>query len=326
MTDVKAVRVHETGGPEALVYESVRLPDPGPGEVQVGHRAIGVNFIDTYHRSGLYPLELPSAIGMEASGVVEKVGDGVEAFRPGDRVAYGAGPPGGYAEARNIGVERVVELPDEIEHRQAAAIMLKGMTVEYLLRRTFEVEAGMDVLWQAAAGGVGLIACQWLNEIGARVFGTVSTDEKAERARGAGCDHPIKYTEQDFVERVLELTDGEGVHVAYDGVGKSTFRGSLDCLGRRGMLVSFGNASGAPEPIEPLELSRGGSLYLTRPSLMDYVATRAEMEESAGALFDVVRGGAVEPEVGQTWALEEASKAHRALENRETTGSTILLP
>jgi len=326
MTEIHAIRVHETGGPEQLRYERRELGAPGPGEIRVRHEAIGLNFIDTYHRNGLYPIELPATIGKEGSGVVEAVGGRVERFEPGDRVAYGGGPPGAYAEARNMPADRVVEVPDGVDHREAAALMLKGMTVEYLIHRTFGVEPGMDVLFHAAAGGVGSLACQWLSDLGATVYGTVSTERKAERARRAGCDHPIRYTEEDVVERIEEWTDGEGVHVVYDGVGRATFRNSLDALRRRGMLVSFGNASGAPEPVEPLELAERGSLFLTRPSLGDYTATREELETSAGTLFEAVERGAVEAEVGQTWPLERAAEAHRALENRETTGATLLLP
>ena len=327
MATTKAVRVHETGGPEELVCETVELPEPGEGEVVVKHDAVGVNFIDTYHRSGLYPLEsLPHTIGMEGAGVVESVGKGVTEFESGDRIAYAGGPPGAYAERRTIAAEHLVALPDDIHSRQAAGVMLKGMTVEYLVRRTFEVKAGMDVLWHAAAGGVGLLACQWLSHIGANVIGTVSTEEKAARARAAGCNFPVNYTEEDFAERVDEITGGVGVDVVYDAVGKATFLDSLDCLCRRGMMVAFGNASGAPEPLDPLELSRKGSLYLTRPSLMDYIAEREELLESAKALFEFVREGGVEIQVNQTWPLEEAAEAHRALEGRETTGSTLLLP
>lgn len=325
MTQIHAVRVHETGGPDQLEFEEVELEPPESGEIQVRHEAVGMNFIDTYHRNGLYPVELPGTVGKEGSGVVEAVGEGVERFEPGDRVAYGAGPPGAYAEARNIAADRVVDLPEGIGDREAAALMLKGMTVEYLIRRTFEVGASTEVLFHAAAGGVGTLACQWLDDLGATVYGTVSTESKAERARRAGCDDTIRYTEEDVVERIDTLTDG-GVDVVYDGVGQATFRDSLECLGRRGTLVAFGNASGAPDPIEPLELAQGGSLYLTRPSLGDYIASREELEESAGALFDAVERGAIEAEIGQTWPLEEADRAHRALENRETTGSTVLLP
>lgn len=322
-----AVRVHDTGGPEKLRYEEVEVGDPGPGQARIRQSAVGVNFIDTYHRSGLYGLpELPHAIGMEGAGVVEAVGDEVDEIAPGDRVAYAGGPPGAYADVRLIDADQLVVLPDGIDERQAAGLMLKGMTVEYLVRRCFEVEAGHTVLWHAAAGGVGLLACQWLSHLGATVIGTVSTRQKADLAASHGCDHPVIYTEEDFVERVAELTDDRGVDVVYDAVGKDTLKGSIASVRRRGMVVSFGNASGRPEPVDPLELSRRGSLYLTRPSLMDYVATRQERVDSARALFDVVQRGAVEVEVQHTWPLEEAGEAHRALEARQTTGSIVLLP
>lgn len=322
-----AILIHETGGPEVLSYEEVDVGEPGPRQACVRQTAVGVNFIDTYHRSGLYPLpELPHSIGMEAAGVVEAVGDEVDGLAVGDRVAYAGGPPGAYAQTRVIAADKLVRLPEGIDDATAAAMMLKGMTVEYLVRRCFRVEPGHTVLLHAAAGGVGLIACQWLSHLGATVIGTVSTDEKAERARQHGCDHPVIYTREDFVERVDEITDGRGVDVVYDAVGKDTLRGSLDSLATRGMLVAFGNASGAPDPVDPLELSKRGSLYLTRPSLMDYIATRDELEESAGALFDVVQAGAVEVEVSHRWPLDEAADAHRALEGRQTTGSIVLEP
>ncbi|MFW5967164.1 MAG: quinone oxidoreductase family protein [Persicimonas sp.] len=319
--------IHETGGPEVLIYESREARSVGAREARVRQTAVGVNFIDTYHRSGLYPLEeLPHGIGMEAAGVVEEVGEQVDHLEPGDRVAYAGGPPGAYAEERTIEARHLVRLPDGIDETSAAAMMLQGMTVEYLVRRCFRVDASHTVLLHAAAGGVGTLACQWLSHLGATVLGTVSTEEKAEHAAEHGCDHPIIYTREDFSKRVDELTDGRGVDVVYDSVGKETLMGSLDSLARRGMLVAFGNASGAPEPIAPLELSKRGSLFLTRPSLMDYIATREELEESASALFEVVESGAVSIEVGHTWPLEEAAEAHRALEARETTGSVVLLP
>lgn len=326
MDEIHAIRVHETGDADKLDYEQIELDAPGRDEIRLRHEAIGVNFIDTYHRSGLYPMEPPFTIGMEGAGVVEQVGDEVDAFAPGDRVAYGAGPPGGYAEARNMPADKVVALPEGIDFEEAAGIMLKGMTVEYLVRRTIEVEPEMDVLWHAAAGGVGQIACQWLDAIGATVYGTVSTERKARKAADAGCDYTIRYTEEEVPSRIDEETDGRGVDVVYDGVGGDTFEGSLASLTRRGMLVAFGNASGPPPAIEPLELNRRGSLFLTRPSLMDYVATREELVESTDALFERVLAGDVEVEIGQTWPLREAAEAHRALEGRETTGSTVLIP
>jgi NADPH2:quinone reductase len=323
----RAIRIHQTGGPEVLRLETVDAGRPGPGQALVRHAAVGINFIDTYHRSGLYPLpSLPHGIGMEAAGVVEAVGDGVTEVRPGDRVAYASGAPGAYADVRLVPAERLVPLPAGIDERTAAGMMLKGMTVEYLIRRTFRVEAGMTVLLHAAAGGVGLIACQWLRHLGVKVIGTVGSDAKAELARAHGCDHPVVYTRENVVERVRAITGGRGVPVVYDSVGRSTFDISIDCLARRGMLVGFGNASGAAAPLDPLVLSRKGSLYLTRPTLMDYTATREDLLASAGALFEVVAKGAVRIEVRQTWPLADAAEAHRALESRRTTGSSILLP
>lgn len=323
----RAIRIHRTGGPEVLQLDNVDLGTPGPGQALVRHKAIGINFIDAYHRSGLYPLpSLPHGIGGEGAGVVEAVGSGVTLAKPGDRVAYAGVAPGSYAEARLVPADRLVPLPEGIDERTAAAMMLKGMTVEYLVRRTFKVEPGMTVLFHAAAGGVGLIACQWLKHLGATVIGTVGSDAKAALARAHGCDHPIVYTRDNVVEKVRALTSGRGVPVVYDGVGRSTFEMSLDCLARRGMLVGFGNASGAAAPLDPLVLSLKGSLYLTRPTLKDYTVTREELLASAGALFDVVRKGAVKIEVRRTWPLAEAAAAHRALEARETTGSSVLLP
>lgn len=322
-----AIRIHETGGPEVLRFEEVEVGRPGPGEARLRQTAIGLNYIDTYHRTGLYPVpSLPHAIGMEAAGIVEEIGEGVTEVKPGDRVAYATPPPGAYAELRLIAARKLIPLPDAVDERTAAAMMLQGMTVEYLIRRTFRVEQGMTVLFHAAGGGVGLIACQWLEHLGATVIGTVGSDEKAALVREHGCAHPVVYTREDFVERVREITGGKGVPVVYDSVGKATFQGSLDCLARRGMLVAFGNASGAPPPLDPLVLSRKGSLFLTRPGLVDYTATREELLESAAALFDVVARGAVKITVRQTWPLREAPEAHRALESRRTAGSTILLP
>lgn len=321
----KAFRIHETGGPEVLRWEDVDPGTPGEGQILVRHTAIGLNFIDTYHRSGLYPLELPSGIGMEGAGVVEAVGPGVAALKPGDRVAYASGL-GSYAEARLMPADRVVPIPEGIEDRQAAAMMLKGMTVEYLIRRTYPVRAGETVLFHAAAGGVGLIFCQWAKHLGATVIGTAGSEEKAEIARAHGCDHTILYNDEDFPARVRELTGGKGVPVVYDGVGKSTFAGSLDCLRPRGMMVSFGNASGAVPPFNLGLLSQKGSLYITRPTLMSYTASHEDLLESANALFDVVKSGAVTLEINQTYPLAEAEQAHRDLEARKTTGSTVLLP
>ena len=324
----RAIRIHATGGPEVMRLEDIDPGTPGPGQALVRHTAIGVNFIDTYHRSGLYPLaSLPHGLGSEAAGVVEAVGPGVTVVAPGRRVAYAAaGPPGSYAGARLVAAERLVPLPDDIDDRTAAAMLLKGMTVEYLIRRVFRVEAGMTVLFHAAAGGVGLIATQWLKHLGVTVIGTAGSDDKAALARAHGCAHVIVSTREAIAPRVREITSGRGVPVVYDSVGRATFDASLDALARRGMLVSFGNASGAPPAFDPLVLSRKGSLYLTRPTLMDYTASRDELLASAAALFEVVRAGAVRIEVRQTWPLAEAAEAHRALESRQTTGSSILIP
>jgi NADPH2:quinone reductase len=323
---MKAIVVHEHGGPEVLRVVEVDVPRPAPGQALVRHRAIGVNFIDTYHRTGLYPNATPHGLGMEAAGVVEAVGDGVHDVAVGDRVAYASGPPGAYAELRAIAADRLVRLPSAIDDERAAAMLLKGMTVEYLIRRTFRVESGMTVLFHAAAGGVGLIACQWLAHLGATVIGTVGSEQKAELARAHGCTHTILYKKEDFVTRVRELTDGRGVPVVYDSVGKTTVARSLDCLQRRGMLVGFGNASGKPDAFDMSILSQKGSLFLTRPVLFDYTADRADLLASASALFEVVANGAVKIDVHQRFPLTEARAAHEALESRETTGSTILLP
>ena len=322
----KAIRFHHTGGPEVLRWEEVEPGRPGPGQALVRHTAVGVNFIDTYHRTGLYPATLPSGLGMEAAGIVEAVGEGVDWLAPRDRVAYGGGPPGAYAEQRVMPADKLVPLPAGVDDRAAAAAMLKGMTAEYLVRRTYEVKPGDTVLVHAAAGGVGLLLCQWAKHLGATVIGTVGTDDKAELARANGCDHPIVYTREDFAARVRELTGGVGVPVVYDSVGRSTWDGSLASLRPRGLMVTFGNASGPVAPIQPLVLSQHGSLYLTRPTLMTYNATRKELLESAGALFEVLASGAVRVTIGQTWPLAEAAEAHRALEGRRTVGSTVLLP
>ena len=324
---VKAIRIHRTGGPDAMRWEDVEVGPPGPGEIRIRHEAVGLNYIDVYFRTGLYPApSLPFSPGMEGAGVVEAVGEGVDSLAVGDRVAYAAPPVGSYAEERLMPADKVVKVPPGIEPRQAAAMMLQGMTVEYLLRRTYPVQSGETILFHAAAGGVGLIACQWARHLGATVIGTVSSDEKAELARAHGCDHPIVYTREDFTERVRELTDGAGVPVVYDAVGRDTFAGSLDCLRPRGMLVSFGQSSGKIDPFDIGILSAKGSLYVTRPTLMTYTASRADLERSAQALFDVVAGGAVRITVNQTFPLAEAANAHRALESRQTTGSTILVP
>ena len=323
----KAIRIHRTGGPDAMRWEDVEVAAPGPGEVRIRHEAVGLNYIDVYFRTGLYPApSLPFSPGMEGAGVVEAVGEGVGSVAVGDRVAYAAPPVGSYAEERLMPAGKVVKVPAGIDSQQAAAMMLQGMTVEYLLRRTYPVRSGETILFHAAAGGVGLIACQWAKHLGATVIGTVGSDEKAALARAHGCDHPIVYTRENFTERVRDLTGGAGVPVVYDAVGRDTFEGSLDCLAPRGTLVSFGQSSGKIDPFDIGVLSAKGSLYLTRPTLMTYTASRADLEASAQALFDVVGRGAVRIAVNQTFPLAEATAAHRALESRQTTGSTILLP
>jgi NADPH2:quinone reductase len=318
-----AIRIHETGGPETLRWEEVEVGEPAAGDVRLRHTAVGLNYIDTYHRSGLYKVPLPSGLGLEAAGVVEAVGSGVTDVRVGDRVAYASAPIGAYSEHRLYPADKLVKLPDDISDRQAAAMMLQGMTVEYLVRRTFPVQPGQTVLLQAAAGGVGLIAGQWLKHLGAIVIGTAGSPEKMALARAHGCTHVIDYRTENVAQRVRELTGGHGVAVVYDGVGKDTFASSLDSLTRRGMLVTFGNASGPVPPFEPIVLSAKGSLFLTRPTLMDYTATREELLASAAALFDVVLRGAVKIEPRQTYALRDAAQAHRDMEARRTTGSTV---
>ncbi|WP_375593721.1 quinone oxidoreductase [Algihabitans albus] len=319
-----AIRIEETGGPEVLRWVQMEVGAPGEGEVRLAQTAVGLNYIDVYHRSGLYPMELPSGIGLEAAARVEAVGSGVTDLKEGDRVAYAAPPIGAYAEARLMPAHRLVKLPDEIDDRLAAAMMLQGMTVQYLIRRTHQVKAGDTVLFHAAAGGVGLIACQWLKALGATVIGTVGSDAKAELAKAHGCDHAIVYTRENFVERVKEITGGEGVPVVYDSVGRDTWEGSLDCLAQFGLMVSFGNASGPVPPVNLGVLSAKGSLFVTRPTLMNYTAKRSDLVASANELFEVVRSGAVKIEVNQTYPLAEAVQAHRDLEARKTTGSTVL--
>jgi NADPH2:quinone reductase len=323
----KAIRIYATGGPEVMRWEEVKVGDPEPGQTRIRHSAVGLNFIDIYHRSGLYPLpSLPSGLGLEAAGVVEAVGAGITEVKVGDRVAYASPPPGAYTEARLMPADRLVVLPATIDERTAAAIMLKGMTAHYLLRRTYQVQAGDAVLIHAAAGGVGLIACQWAKYLGATVIGTVGSDEKAELARAHGCHHVIVYTRENFVERVKEITSGEGVAVVYDSVGKAVFMDSLDCLRPLGMMVTFGNASGPVPAFEPAVLAAKGSLFLTRPSLMTYTAKRTDLLASATELFEVVANGVIKVEIQQTYPLAEAAQAHRDLEARKTTGSTLLLP
>jgi NADPH2:quinone reductase len=324
---VKAIRIHQHGGPEVLRYEDVDPGKPGKGEVLLRHTAIGLNFIDTYFRTGLYaaPNGLPLTPGGEAAGEVIALGEGVDGLRIGDRVAY-AGGPGSYAEQRVMPADRLVKIPDGVSDEQAAGMMLKGMTAEYLLRRTYAVKPGDKVLYHAAAGGVGLIFGQWAKHLGVEVIGTVGSAEKAELARAHGYAHVVNYSETDFVKAVNDITAGARCDVVYDSVGKDTFDGSLDCLKPRGLLVSFGQSSGAVPPVNIGILSQKGSLYLTRPTLFAYIASRAELEESAAALFDVVRSGAVEIRINQRYPLSEAAQAHRDLEGRKTTGTTVLIP
>ncbi|MBL8395258.1 MAG: quinone oxidoreductase [Candidatus Accumulibacter sp.] len=321
-----AIRIHRTGGPEVLCWEEVDVAEPAPTEARVRHHAVGLNYIDTYHRSGLYPLQLPNGLGLEAAGVVEAVGAEVSDLRPGDRVAYAGGPVGAYSQVRCLPADRLLKLPEAIGFPQAAAMMLQGLTSAYLLRRTYRVQPGDTVLIHAAAGGVGLIACQWAKALGATVIGTVSSAAKGELARAHGCDHVIDYTREDFPRQVRQITAGEGVAVVYDGVGKDTFAGSLDSLRTCGMLVSFGNASGPVPPFDPLLLSQKGSLFLTRPTLMHYTARRADLVALGADLFAMVGSGRLRIEVNQTYPLTEVANAHRDLEARKHTGSTILLP
>jgi NADPH2:quinone reductase len=321
----KAVRFHKTGGPEVLQLDDVQVAAPGQGQVRVRHTAIGVNFIDTYQRSGLYPMQLPQVAGNEGAGVVEQVGPGVTTLKAGDRVAY-TGQVGSYCGERLLPADRLVKVPEGISDEQAASMMLKGMTVQYLIHRTYPVKAGDTVLWHAAAGGVGLIACQWLKALGATVIGTVGSPEKAKLAKAHGADHIIDYTKEDFVARVKEITGGKGVPVVYDSVGKTTWEGSLNCLRPLGMWVTFGNASGAVPPLNTLILAQKGSLYLTRPTLATYTASRADLEMTSKSLFDVVKSGKVKIEISARYKLADAAQCHRDLEGRKTTGSVILLP
>ncbi|MDP3135192.1 MAG: quinone oxidoreductase [Burkholderiaceae bacterium] len=321
-----AIRLHQTGGPEVLRWEEIDVPPPAAGEARVRHDAVGLNFIDTYHRTGLYPLPLPSGIGLEAAGVVEAVGAGVSEVQVGDRVAYAGGPVGAYAEVRNIPAHRLLKLPESINFNTAAAMMLQGLTAAYLLRRTYRVQPGDAVLIHAAAGGVGLIASQWAKALGATVIGTVGSAAKSELAKAHGCDHVINYSTENFTQRVREITGGEGVAVVYDGVGKDTFIGSLDSLRPMGTMVSYGNASGPVPPLDLILLSQKGSLFITRPTLMNYTAKRADLEVLGADLFEMVGAGKVRIEINQTYPLAEAAQAHRDLEARKTTGSTILLP
>jgi NADPH2:quinone reductase len=321
-----AIRIHEQGGPEVLRYEEVAVGAPGPGEARVRHTAIGLNYIDTYHRSGVYKLALPSGIGLEAAAVVEAVGPGVDAVGVGDRVAYCSGPLGAYSEERVIPADRLIKLPDGVPDRVAATLMLKGLTVQYLFRQTCKLKAGDTILFHAAAGGVGLIACQWARALGVTMIGTVGSDEKADLAKANGCTHAIVYTRENFVERVKALTGGKGVPVVYDSVGKDTFPASLDCLSQRGTWVCFGASSGAVPAFDIMLLAQKGSLYATRPTLQNYSAKREDLLAMAADVFELVRAGKIVSEPRQQFALKDAVAAHRALQSRSTTGATILVP
>ena len=322
---MRAIRFETTGRPEVLQLVEIEAPRPGPGQVLVRHEAIGINFIDTYHRTGLYPVKLPCTPGGEAAGVVEAVGDGVTRLKVGDRVAYSSGF-GAYAEANVVRADRAVKIPEGVDSRTAAASLLKGMTVEALLRRTYAVKPGETILVHAAAGGVGQIMTQWAKAIGAVVIATVGSEAKAARVRELGADHVILYREQDVAKEVRRITDGKGVPVAYDSVGKDTFEGTLASLARRGLFVSFGNASGPPDPVPPGRLAQGGSLYLTRPTLFDYVVTTEELDASATAVFEMIGSRKVRVEIGQTFPLADARRAHEALESRSTIGASLLIP
>lgn len=324
---VGAILIHETGGANALSFEEIEVGAPGPGEVRLRQTAIGLNYIDVYFRTGLYPAPgLPFTPGLEAAGVVEAVGDGVRDVTAGDRVAYAAPPLGAYAAERLMPADKVVPVPDGVSDEQAAAMMLKGMTAWYLLRRTFPVESGQTILFHAAAGGVGLIACQWANALGVEVIGTVGSEAKAELAKAHGCAHVIRYDQEDVVARIGEITGGKKVPVVYDSVGADTFEASLDCLAPRGLMVSFGQSSGKIPPVDLGILSAKGSLYVTRPTLMTYTASREDLLSAARDLFEVVSNGSVKIEINQRFPLADAAEAHRALEARKTTGSTVLMP
>jgi NADPH2:quinone reductase len=321
----KAIRFHRQGGPEVLQLDDIQVGDPGPGQVRIRHTAIGVNFVDTYQRSGLYPMQVPAVAGNEAAGVVEAVGPGVKGLKKGDRVAY-TGLPGAYCEQRVVPADRMVKIPSGISDEQAASMMLKGMTVHYLIFSTYRVRKGDTVLWHAAAGGVGLIACQWLKKLGVTVIGTVGSEEKAKLAKAHGCKHVINYSTENFVERVKEITKGKKVPVVYDSVGKSTWEGSLDCLQPRGLMVSFGNASGAVPPVNLGILPAKGSLYVTRPTLNTYIAAREDLVKRSNDLFNVVKSKKVKIETTARYKLADAANAHRDLEGRKTTGSVVLIP
>ena len=322
----QAIRFHKAGGPEELSFDTVDVPAPGAGEVRVRHTAIGVNYIDTYHRSGLYPLPLPSGVGTEAAGVAEAVGAGVTDFKRGDRVAYCTTAVGAYSTERNVPGDKLVKIPDGVDDRAAASLMLKGLTVQYLFRQTYRLSQGETILFHAAAGGVGLIACQWARALGVTMIGTVGSDAKAELAKAHGCAHTIVYTRENFVDRVKEITGGKGVPVVYDSVGKDTFPASLDCLAPRGLFVSFGSSSGPIAAFNLGMLGPKGSLYATRPTLFTYAAKRADLLAMSAEMFGLVREGKIEADARQTFALKDAADAHRALESRATTGATLLIP
>ncbi|HKR90440.1 MAG TPA: quinone oxidoreductase [Phenylobacterium sp.] len=323
---MRAIRFDNTGGPEVLYLADVPAPEPGPGQIRIRQEAIGVNFIDTYHRTGLYPLPLPSGLGKEGAGVVDAVGDGVTRFKIGDRAGYAMDGPGAYAEANVVSADRAVHIPDAVDARTAAAVLLKGMTAEFLLHRTYPLRAGQTILVHAAAGGVGQLLVQWAKHIGATVIATVGSTAKAQKVQALGADHVIFYRDQDVAAEVRRITGGGGVAVAYDSVGKDTFEGTLASLARRGLFVSYGNASGPPPPVEGRRLSLAGSLFFTRPTLTDYIATTEELDASAAAVFGMVASGALDVEIGQTFPLAEARRAHEALEGRQTIGATLLIP
>ena len=321
----RAVRYHKQGGPEVMQVDEVEVGEPGKGQVRIRHTAIGVNFVDTYQRSGLYPMQLPAVGGNEAAGVVDAVGPGVKDLKKGDRVAY-TGLPGSYCDMRLVPADRMVKIPKGISDEQAASMMLKGMTVHYLIFSTYKAKKGETVLWHAAAGGVGQIATQWLKKLGVTVIGTVGSDDKAKMAKALGCKHVINYSTENFVERVKEITKGKKLPVVYDAVGKSTWEGSLDCLQPRGLMVSFGNASGAVAPVNIGVLQQKGSLYLTRPTLASYIATRADLVKRSNDLFNAVKSKKVKIETTARYKLADAAQAHRDLEGRKTTGSVVLIP
>ncbi|HDR8987105.1 TPA: quinone oxidoreductase [Burkholderia vietnamiensis] len=322
----KAIRYDQPGGPEVMKWVDVEVGEPKAGEVRIRQHAVGLNYIDVYFRTGLYPQPLPGGLGMEAAGEVTAVGEGVSALKAGDRVAYVGQPPGAYAQERVMPAERLVKLPDAIGYDDAASVMLQGLTAHYLLRRTYPVKAGDTILIHAAAGGVGLLVCQWAKALGATVIGTVGSDEKAALASAHGCDHPIVYTRENFTQRVKEITNGAGVPVVYDSIGKDTYIGSLDCLAPLGYFVSFGNASGPLPPIDSKDFSSRGSLFFTRPTLFSYIAKRADLEAAAAELFDVILSGKVKTSINQRYPLAEVGRAHADLESRKTTGSTVLVP